>query len=159
MWWRGWTPVHGRTVLDFGCGIGRVARELAARGAEVIGLDVSDGMIAEARRRGGSVRYMVGDGRGLDQFASTSLDLVIAADSFPYLVAAKLIETHMAAFARVLRPGGALIVFNWSYRGDPAQDAREAAALAEAHGFTLSRSAEQPFAIWDAAGFMLVRDQ
>jgi SAM-dependent methyltransferase len=149
-----WRPIAGRDLLDFGCGIGRVSRELARRGARVTGLDVSPGMIADADRRGGDVRYLVGNGRDLSALADQSLDLVLAADSLPYLVAAGLLERHLAEFARVLRPGGALIVFNWSYRGDAALDAVEAGA---AQGFLLRRSGERPFAIWDATGFLLQR--
>ena len=152
-----WHKLAGQAVLDFGCGIGRASRAMAARGAQVIGLDVSPAMIAEARRRSGGPRYVVGSGRGLDGFAGSSLDLMLAADSFPYLVASDLLETHIAEAARVLRPAGSLVVFNWSYRGDVAADAAEAARLAASHGFEILRSAEYPFTIWDAAGFQLVR--
>jgi len=136
-----WHALAGQAVLDFGCGIGRASRAMAARGAEVIGLDVSPAMIAEARRRGGNVRYLVGNGRDLGGIADASLDLILAADSFPYLVASDMLETHIAEAARVLRPGGSLIVFNWSYRGDVAADATEAARLASSHGFDVLRSA------------------
>jgi predicted TPR repeat methyltransferase len=154
-----WHPLAGQAVLDFGCGIGRVSRAMNGRGADVTGIDVSPAMIAQARQRGegARLRYTVGNGRGLDDTEDRSIDLMLAADSFPYLVAAGLLDAHMAEASRVLRPRGGLIVFNWSYRGDIAQDASEAAALAEAHGFDLVRSAERPFAIWDAAGFHLVK--
>ena len=152
-----WHSLAGQKVLDFGCGIGRASLGMATRGAEVIGLDVSPTMIAEAQERGGSPRYVVGSGRNLHGIADHSVDLILAADSFPYLVAAGLLETHVAEAARVLRPGGSLIVFNWSYRGDVGADAGEAARLAGSNGFAVLRSAEYPFAIWDAAGFQLVR--
>jgi SAM-dependent methyltransferase len=152
-----WHPFAGRNVLDFGCGIGRVARALAGRGARVVGLDVSPGMIAEAERHGGDVRYLIGNGRGLDGIPDASIDLMLAVDSFPYLVAAGLVEAHVAETARVLRRGGSLIVFNWSYRRDVRADVEEASRLAERHGFEVRRSAEYPFAIWDAAGFQLLR--
>ena len=41
-------PVDGLRILDLGCGKGRFSRELAARGARVVGLDLSPGMLAEA---------------------------------------------------------------------------------------------------------------
>lgn len=154
-----WVPLTPATrMLDFGCGIGRVTREMAARGVKTVGIDVSEGMIAEARRRGGASRYLVGDGRGLGEIPDSSFDLVLAADSFPYLVAAgeALLADHVRECARVLTPEGSLIVFNWSYRGDPAKDAAEAERLGAEAGFAVVRSGETPFAIWDAAGFHLV---
>jgi SAM-dependent methyltransferase len=48
---RGLRFVHGR-VLDVGCGAGRVALELQARGREVVAIDVSPGAVDVARRRG-----------------------------------------------------------------------------------------------------------
>jgi cyclopropane fatty-acyl-phospholipid synthase-like methyltransferase len=39
-----------RRCLDFGCGVGRVAIPLARRTGEVVGVDVSESMLAEARR-------------------------------------------------------------------------------------------------------------
>lgn len=140
-------------VLDFGCGIGRVARALAMRGARVTGLDVSPAMIAEARARGGGVDYVVADGAGA--LPDGGFDLIVAADSFPYLVASGLIDRTLADMARVLRPGGRLIVFHWSYRGDPAADIAEAGRLAASSGLELLRAGERPFRIWDAPGFLL----
>ncbi len=53
---------HDR-VADVGCGLGTAARELAALGARVIGLDASEAMVAEARRRSdaGSVEFAIAD--------------------------------------------------------------------------------------------------
>ncbi|MCC6222060.1 MAG: methyltransferase domain-containing protein [Thermoleophilia bacterium] len=50
-----WTEgdLAGRRVLDVGCGTGRLATELARRGARVWGVDRSEEMLAEARRRAG----------------------------------------------------------------------------------------------------------
>ena len=61
------------------------------------------------------------------------------------------IEVHLR---RALRPGGDLLVFNWSYRGDPARDEAEARATP---GFDVLRAGERPFRIWDGVGFHLRR--
>lgn len=156
---RAWSPVAGRRVLDFGCGIGRVAMALSDDAEAVLGLDISAGMIGEARRRA--------DGRGGIAFRQSagaeipveggSIDLIVAADCLPYIVEAGLIPVFLDEAARVLPPGGDLLVFNWSYRGDPAQDVAEVHALAAAHGFSVLRAGERPFTIWDAAAFHLRR--
>ena len=156
---RAWAPVTGRAVADLGCGIGRLAVALASDAGDVVAIDVSAAMVAEAGRRtaGLGVRVVQGSGRDLAVLDNGSIDLLVAADSFPYLVRAGLTERHVAEAARVLRPGGDLLVFNWSYRGDPAADEAEARALAAAHGFQVLRAGETPFAIWDATGFHLRR--
>ena len=150
---------RNRDALDLGCGMGRFAEALAPELRSVLGLDLSPGMVVEARRRSrhGSVRYDVGTGRDLAGVPDRSLDLVLAADVFPYLVEAGLAERHVAEMARVLRPGGAAVVLNYSYRGDEARDRADLAAAAAAQGFALERSGERPFRLWDAAAFLLRR--
>lgn len=157
---RAWAPPAGRRVLDFGCGIGRLAIALADEAAMVLGLDLSAGMIEQARRRAGghpALRFVVGGGRDLAPAATGAIDLLIAADSLPFVVRAGATAGFMAEAARVLAPGGDLLVFNWSYRGDPDEDRREAEELAARFGFALLRAGERPFRIWDGSGFHLRR--
>ena len=98
-----------RDVLDLGCGIGRVSAAIARRCRSVLGLDVSPKMVAEARRRHGAVPGLGFDatpGTGLAAIACGSFDLVLAVDSFPYLLQAGRAgaDQHLADAARVLRP-------------------------------------------------------
>ena len=157
---RGWGLLGpDRDALDLGCGMGRFAEALAPHLRSVVGLDLSAGMVAEARRRSrhGNVRFAPGSGRDLAGLADASLDLVLAADVFPYLVEAGLAERHVAEIGRVLRGGGAGVILNYSYRGDPARDRADLAASAAAHGLALERAGEHPFRLWDAAAFVLTR--
>lgn len=157
-----WGAIRAQTaVLDLGCGIGRFAAVLAPRVRSVLGLDLSGAMIGEARRRcsAPNVRFLQGSGRDLGGAETASVDLVLAADVFPYLVQAggTLAEDHVREAARVLRPGGSLVILNYSYRGDPALDQGDVARLAEVHGFDARRLGTREFRLWDAAVFHLVR--
>jgi len=88
-------------VLDVGTGTGRVARLLAARwpDAEVIGADASTGMLDEARRLGGRVRYDVADASSLP-YPDGSFELVTLNNMIPFF----------DELARVTAPGGHLAI-------------------------------------------------
>lgn len=149
-----------RDAVEIGCGIGRFIRALAERCRSVTGLDVSAGMIAEARLRCaglGNATLLRTDGTDLSAVPDRSADLVLAADVFPYLVAAGggLAERHVAEAVRVLRSGGSLAILNYSYRGDAARDLSDIAAAAREAGFEPPSDEGRPFALWDAASFLL----
>lgn len=73
-------------VLDVGTGTGRVARVAADRwpDAEVVGVDVSPGMIEEARKLGGNVRYDLADSERLP-YDDGTFDLVALNNMIPFL--------------------------------------------------------------------------
>ena len=87
-------PAH---VLDVGTGTGRVARVLADRwpDADVVGADASTGMLDEARRLGGRVRYDVADASALP-YADGAFELVTLNNMIPFF----------DELARVTAPGG-----------------------------------------------------
>ncbi|HEV2197697.1 MAG TPA: methyltransferase domain-containing protein [Candidatus Acidoferrum sp.] len=58
-------PKPGERVLDLGCGTGALTAEIAARGAEVLGVDRSEEMIAQARKKFPALRFEVMDAREL----------------------------------------------------------------------------------------------
>src|ERR1700746_3258850 len=74
--------VTGRIALDFGCGTGRSSRFLRDLGFDVIGVDVSEAMLDQARGRDphGDYRLVV-DGT-LAGFGTGALDLILAAFTF-----------------------------------------------------------------------------
>lgn len=158
---RAWAPPAGRRVVDLGCGIGRVSLALASEATAMTGIDVSAGMVGEAQARSGDARatFLQGDGLGLPMIADGAGDLMLAVDSWPFVVRAGPAATSalVAEIARVLTPGGDFLIFNWSYRGDLALDDRDARALAAAHGFDVVRAGARPFMIWDGVGFHLRR--
>jgi SAM-dependent methyltransferase len=147
------------SLLELGCGLGRLSLALAPEFASVTGLDVSGEMIAEAHRRAAgiaNVRFARSSGRDLSDIPDSSFDVVLAADVFPYLVSsgAELACVHIEEAARVLRPGGALLILNYSYRGEPDEDRREVSALFEAAGFAIEREGTQDLTLWDAAAYL-----
>jgi SAM-dependent methyltransferase len=109
----------GSEVLDVGCGHGHLSRELAALGARVTGIEISEQQLSAARAADdgtGSTRYLVGRAEALP-VADESVDLVVFRASLhhvpPAVMPAALRET-----ARVLRPGGLLYVAEPLAEGD-----------------------------------------
>ena len=150
-----------RDVLDLGCGIGRVAAALAGRCREVLGLDVSGGMIAEARRRHAwtaNVSFEQTDGQGFDMVENAAVDLILAVDSFPYVIQTgeATVAAHLEGARRVLRPGGALALFNVSYEVEH-DDAALVTGWAERFGYELVVAGARPFRLWDGTASVLRR--
>ncbi|MEG3148974.1 class I SAM-dependent methyltransferase [Sphingomonas sp. ZT3P38] len=96
------------TALDIGCGEGRFCRQLAARGVKAIGIDPTEALIAEARRRDPAGDYRMGRAEALD-VPDGSIDLVV---SYLSLIDIPDIARAIAEMARVLRPGGVLLIAN-----------------------------------------------
>jgi ubiquinone/menaquinone biosynthesis C-methylase UbiE len=94
------------TILDAACGTGRYAAYLAAQGHRVLGLDSSPEMLDRARVRVPEGTFLRGD---LDRLpvADGAVDVVVCALA---LVHVPTLAPVMAEFARVLRPGGHLVV-------------------------------------------------
>ena len=151
-----------RRALDIGCGIGRMEVALASRLGRIDAIDVSAGMIDAARRRCAglaNVHLALASGLDLASFADGTFDLVLAVDTFPYLVQSgmPLVTTHVVEAARVLAPRGDLVVLNFSYRDDTARDVADVTALARAAGMEVVSSGTRPFALWNGVAFHLRR--
>lgn len=99
----GLVPDTAGLVLDVGCGEGRVARLLAARGHTVVGIDGSPNLARQALSRGLGVG--VADGAALP-VRDESVDLVV---SCMVLMDVPDLAGHVAELSRVLRPGGTLV--------------------------------------------------
>lgn len=100
----------GGPVIEAGCGPGHVTAYLAAAGADASGIDLSPGMIAEARRRFPDGRYEVGDLRTLMRPGSApGWSAVLGWYSLIHLAASEL-PGAVAALVRPLAPGGLLVL-------------------------------------------------
>jgi ubiquinone/menaquinone biosynthesis C-methylase UbiE len=102
----------GARILDVPCGQGRHAHLFAEAGFDVDGLDYSAELLARARRRGtGSrLRYTRGDMRKLPARWTHRFDAVVNLfTSFGFFVHPSDDKRVIHEFARVLKPGGALV--------------------------------------------------
>jgi SAM-dependent methyltransferase len=106
----GLTP--GAQVLDVGCGYGRHAMELAARGFHVVGLDMSTPLLVrggeEAHRRGLTINFVRGDMRELD-FEAQFDGAYCLFSTFGYFDDETNKKT-IANIARALKPGGRVLI-------------------------------------------------
>jgi SAM-dependent methyltransferase len=99
----------GDTVLEIGCGIGRMTRVLAGRAAAVLALDVSDEMLKRARDLNAhlsNVSWLLGDGVSLAEVDDASVDACVSLVVFQHLPDAAIGLGYVREVGRVLRPGG-----------------------------------------------------
>ncbi len=95
------------SVLDAGCGTGRVAIELARRGIEVVGTDLDEDLLARAIAKAPDLSWVPSDLADLD-LGRTFDAVVLAGNVVPFVAAARR-GPAVAACARHLGPGGRLI--------------------------------------------------
>lgn len=101
--------VRGLSVLDLGCGTGRHALWLAAAGADVTGVDFSEGMLAEARQKSGAdaVRFLAHDLHEPLPFADATFDRVVSGLVLEHL---RDLGAFFGEMRRVVKPGGVAVV-------------------------------------------------
>ena len=95
-------------ALDVGCGEGRFCRMLAEAGIKTAGIDPTQALVDRARACDPGGDYRLGRAEALD-FADGAFDLVV---SYLSLVDIADMRQAIAEMARVLRPGGALLIAN-----------------------------------------------
>jgi len=104
-------PAAHRLALDFGCGVGRLSRALASRYAQVVGVDISPSMLAQARALHAgtrNVRFVENAATQLGFVADASVDLVYSVITLHHNPA-PLQLAYIGEFLRVLAPGGVAV--------------------------------------------------
>lgn len=140
-----------RQIADIACGTGilsdRMQREL--RPDEVYGIDLSDGMLAQARKRSDRVRWMSAPAEALP-FEDGFLDAVVTTSAFHFFDQ----PAALREFRRVLAPGGVVAVTTISPRQALPLHALSAALRNPAH----NPSEQEMRTLFTDAGFT-VADQ
>jgi len=95
------------SVLDAGCGTGRVGRELARRGVEVVGVDIDPEMLDTARRKAPGVEWRLADLATVD--LARSFDAIVMAGNVMIFLDPGTEGLVVANMACHLQPDGVLI--------------------------------------------------
>ena len=101
-----------RRVLDLGCGTGGHAAPLAERGYDVVGVDRSEAMLEQARARGSSARFQVGDIQELDLGETFDAVLMMFA-VLGYQAGNADVLGALTTARRQLQPGGLFVCDAW----------------------------------------------
>lgn len=132
------------SVLDAGCGTGRIAVELARRGLTTVGVDIDPAMLASAKEKAPALEWVLGDLAVVD--LGRRFDAVLLAGNVMLFVEPASRGDVVSNLARHLLPSGLLIAgFSLGRGVDPAAYDR----LAEAAGCRLV----ERFSSWDRAPF------
>jgi trans-aconitate methyltransferase len=98
-------PHSGERILDLGCGTGHLTAQIAERGAEVIGLDSSVSMIAQARQNHPKLTFVLGDARTFEP--GSAFDAVFSNAALHWI---KEPSPVAATVAHALKPGGRFVL-------------------------------------------------
>jgi trans-aconitate methyltransferase len=97
-------PQPGERIVDLGCGTGDLTAQIAAAGAEVIGIDASESMIVRARERYPQLHFEVG--RGQDFVVEAPVDAVFSSAALHWMSPP---EDVAASVFRALQAGGRFV--------------------------------------------------
>jgi SAM-dependent methyltransferase len=102
-------PSSSRSALEIGCGPGRLMRPMSRHFGEIHGIDVSDEMIAQARRKLSDIPWAHAHhagGSDLAQFPSDHFDFIYSYAVFQHIPSAEVVFSYLRETIRVLKPGG-----------------------------------------------------
>ena len=106
------------TVLEIGCGVGRVTRALAEIFGTVHGVDVSGEMVRQAKEANGAAanaHFWQNNGTDLKVLGDVRIDFAFSSIVFQHIPSREVIGTYVREVHRLLRPGG---LFKFQVQGD-----------------------------------------
>lgn len=110
----------GMKVLDLGSGDGTTALPAARRGADVLGVDIAENLVAAGNERASAaglrnLEFRQGDASDLSELANSTFDLVVSI--FGAMFAPRPLDVA-SEMVRVTKSGGRIVMGNW-IPGDP----------------------------------------
>ncbi|MEO5901992.1 MAG: class I SAM-dependent methyltransferase [Ilumatobacteraceae bacterium] len=132
------------TVLDAGCGTGRVAIELARRGVDVVGVDVDASMLATAAERAPELTWIHSDLAELE--LDRTFDVVVMAGNVPLFTPHGTQRALVAGVGRHVGERGVLVAGFGLGRGYTASDYDE-------HAAAIGLALVERWATWERAPF------
>lgn len=118
---RAFSPA-GKSMLELGCGAGRMSRSFARRFRKVLAFDISSEMLARAKMLQGesdNIQWILGNGVDLKQIPENSVDFVFSYLVLQHLPQESLVRRYIAEMFRVLSLGGiCLFQFNGTSQGN-----------------------------------------
>jgi len=106
------------TVLEIGCGVGRVTRALSEVFGTVHGVDVSGEMVrqaTEANRAIANAHFWQNNGTDLQVLGNIEVDFAFSSIVFQHIPSREVIQKYVCEVHRLLRPGG---LFKFQVQGD-----------------------------------------
>lgn len=134
------------SVLDAGCGTGRIGRELARRGLDVVGVDLDDAMLDTARRKAPEMSWHTADLATVD--IERTFEAILMAGNVMIFLTPGTEVAVLKNMARHLEPGGVLVAGFQLRPGGLTLDRFD--ALATEAGIPLDRR----YATWDEDPFV-----
>lgn len=110
----------GMSILDIGCGNGRLYQMFADLSIRYTGVDQSEGLIEKAREKFPEAEFVVANMIELP-FQKASFDIIYSIAAFHHLPTEELRLQALGEMKRVLKPGGKIIMTNWNAESNWAQ--------------------------------------
>ena len=105
-------PTGWKTVLDYGCGVGRQTRVLAKYFQRCYRIDISESMINKARERNQTVsncKFVVNNKENINIFPDNYFDMIYTAYALQHNPSRSLIKSYISEFIHILKKTGILI--------------------------------------------------
>jgi SAM-dependent methyltransferase len=146
------------SVLEIGCGLGRMVKPLARRFRKVYGVDVSPQMIRQGTERLKglqNVKLWVNNGRDLRPLPANQVELVVSYIVFQHIPDAEVIRSYIKEAYRVLKPGG-IFKFQVYGRDDSQKVAEEEKKRVKTTWLGARFTQREISQITEAAGFRIL---